>query len=66
MANPYPMLSKYEPKVCERCNEYHICTGTSNCQCFEVEIKDTMLDYLSTHYEDCLCRDCLKELVKFQ
>jgi hypothetical protein len=62
MTQPSPILTKYEPKACERCNKNHICTGTSNCQCFEVEITDILLDYLACHYEDCLCRDCLKEM----
>ena len=56
------MYSKYEPKACERCNKSHICTGTTNCPCFEVEITDVLLDYISSKYEDCLCSECLAEL----
>jgi hypothetical protein len=52
--------SKYEPKACPRCNSEHICTGTSNCACFAVEIDDQTLDHIAFHFDDCLCPDCLQ------
>jgi hypothetical protein len=56
------MFSKFEPRACSRCDRPHICTLTIHCPCMEEEISDQLLDRISSHYEDCLCAGCLKEL----
>jgi hypothetical protein len=62
MANSYNWVLKYEPKTCERCNNSHVCTGSSNCDCFDVDISAEMLDDLAVKYDDCLCKKCLEAL----
>ena len=56
------MYSKYDPRECERCGKVHICTGTVQCPCFEVEINDKFLEYISSHFDECLCLTCMEEL----
>ena len=56
------MFSKYEPKECANCGELHICTGTVQCPCFDVEVPEEILDYIATHFDECLCNDCMEEL----
>lgn len=60
------MYPKFETKECARCNQRHICTITSNCPCFEVEITDKTMDYITLHFDDCLCTVCLEELKKME
>ena len=58
------MYPKYEPRECARCKEHHICTLSVHCTCFEMEITDKVMDYITLHFDDCLCKDCLEELKK--
>lgn len=58
------MYSKYDPKECDRCRKVHICTGTVHCPCFEIELPENVLEYIATHFEQCLCTECMNELKK--
>ena len=58
------MYPKYEPRECARCKKLHICTLSVQCACFDVEITDKVMDYITFHFDDCLCKDCLEELKK--
>ena len=56
------MLSKYDPKQCARCGKTHICTGTVQCPCYEVNTPEQILDYIAANFDQCLCNDCMEEL----
>jgi hypothetical protein len=56
------MYSKYDPKACQRCIKMHICTGTVHCPCYDLEIPGIILDYIASHFDECLCNECMEEL----
>lgn len=58
------MYPKFEPRECARCKKRHICTLSVQCNCFDAEITDKVMDYITLHFDDCLCNDCLEELKK--
>ena len=60
------MISKYESKECANCGKLHVCTGTVHCPCFDVEVSEEILDYISTHFDECLCNECMLEIKKSQ
>lgn len=56
------VYSKYAPKECAKCGKLHTCTGTVRCPCFEVEVPEEVLDYIATHFDECLCNECMEGL----
>jgi len=56
------MYSRYDPSQCARCNKLHTCTGTPHCPCFDMVVPEVTLEYISDHYEKCLCTACMEEL----
>lgn len=54
-----------ENKQCPRCRRFFICevAAVLSCQCADVEINSEQHDYIKALYDDCLCRDCLNEIV---
>ncbi len=56
------MNSKYDPKACAHCYNLHICTGTPQCPCFDLPVSEEILEYISDHFDECLCNDCMEEL----
>ncbi len=54
-----PMVNK---KTCPRCGTSFVCTHDIHCQCVGIHLTENARAYLCTHYEDCLCKDCLEEI----
>ncbi|HEY6901203.1 MAG TPA: cysteine-rich CWC family protein [Puia sp.] len=54
----------HETKSCGRCQSSFECKvgNISQCQCNGISLTDEERTYLSTHYSDCLCRNCLLEI----
>ncbi|HMO63465.1 MAG TPA: cysteine-rich CWC family protein [Ferruginibacter sp.] len=57
-------MCKHEQKSCPRCGAVFECkTGDiNNCQCFGVELSVAEETFIASHYNDCLCRNCLLQL----
>ncbi|MBL0356124.1 MAG: cysteine-rich CWC family protein [Chitinophagaceae bacterium] len=57
-------MAKHETKKCSRCNQFFECKAGSitQCQCFAVSLSLEERNYLSQHFDDCLCADCLQVL----
>ena len=51
-------------KICPRCGKAFLCMhdAPTLCQCSAIELTKKVRTYLSTHYNDCLCIDCLRAL----
>ena len=56
------IVSKYDSSECVRCGKMHICTGTVHCPCYDLEIPEIILDHIASHFDECLCNDCMEEL----
>ena len=56
------MHSKYDSSACARCNKLHLCTGTPHCPCFDLPVPEETLEFIASHYDECLCNDCMEEL----
>ena len=54
-----------EPKKCPRCQSDFECKveGILDCQCSNVLLSDAEREYVSARYDDCLCINCLTELL---
>mgnify|MGYP006272126445 FL=1 len=59
-------MPAHEPKNCPRCGTAFECRvgNIERCQCQVVTIPEEVAEGLQTEYGDCLCADCLKELVR--
>ncbi len=57
-------MIKHELKDGPRCGtEFECKTGSITiCQCQTVSLSGEQSDYISNHYDDCLCADCLDTL----
>ncbi|NCA70692.1 MAG: hypothetical protein EOM91_11415 [Sphingobacteriia bacterium] len=57
-------MLKHEIKTCPRCGRAFTCKANrvERCDCLAVALTSTALDHLSTHYQDCLCVDCLESI----
>lgn len=57
-------MQKHEIKRCPRCGSSFECKANrvERCDCLGVTLCDAALEELSTHYEDCLCVPCLREI----
>ncbi len=51
-------------KVCPRCGAPFVCTHDALCQCVGIELNEKARTFLRTHYSDCLCRACLREVAR--
>ena len=51
-------------KKCPRCGKQFICNHDDivRCQCASVKLTPEAQQYIKTHYTDCLCADCLREI----
>lgn len=49
-------------KTCTRCHKTFECQHNSNCRCSKYVLSEAAKEYLKTHFEDCLCESCLKEI----
>jgi len=52
---------KHEAKSCPRCQREFECKSGSvtQCQCSAVTLSERELEFIATHYDDCLCATCL-------
>ena len=57
-------MSQSLNKVCPRCGAPFVCTHDAHCQCVGIVLNEKARTYLRTHYNDCLCRECLKEIAE--
>lgn len=57
-------MIKHEIISCGRCGKRIECKANSftRCQCSTVRLNLNELQYVSEHYETCLCSDCLQEI----
>jgi hypothetical protein len=55
---------KYVARNCPKCGNQFVCTGDSNCWCMEIVIPKKVQDYIASHFEECLCKECIFELIK--
>ncbi len=57
-------MIKHEIITCERCGKRMECKANafSKCQCSTVQLNLNEVQYVSEHYEGCLCATCLNEL----
>ena len=58
------MKTKHETKHCQRCGKGFECKSGSIllCQCQTVVLSPEQLDYIASHFDDCLCASCLLTL----
>ncbi|MCB1144139.1 MAG: cysteine-rich CWC family protein [Leptospiraceae bacterium] len=51
-------------KQCPKCNQPFECKSDAiqECGCASIQLKPEHLDYIASHFKDCLCPDCLKEI----
>jgi hypothetical protein len=51
-------------KQCPRCHCFFECNMAlvSECKCAGLKISHKQREYIKSGYDDCLCRDCLKEV----
>ncbi len=56
------MYSRFDPTACARCSNLHVCTGTPHCPCFDLPLSEETLEYIASHYDECLCNACMEEL----
>lgn len=57
-------MACHETKNCPRCKAPFECKvgSISLCQCNGIELSEEERAYINTHYEDCLCRNCLLQI----
>lgn len=55
---------KFKKTVCPRCDKEFTCFLFRNCTCEEIEIPDELLEEIQMHYTECICKDCIREIVK--
>jgi hypothetical protein len=55
-------MLKHEIKTCPRCGGSFECKANrvERCDCLDVVLSTPALEYLSEHYQDCLCVACLR------
>ena len=51
-------------KICPRCNARFECRNDHimDCQCINVSLDARQLEYIGSHYVDCLCLSCLQDV----
>lgn len=60
-----PLMCRHEQKNCPRCEARFECKvgSITECQCYGVELNNEERVFIEEHFgEDCLCRNCLREL----
>ncbi|MGC9330874.1 MAG: cysteine-rich CWC family protein [Bacteroidales bacterium] len=61
-----PSKINNKEKRCPRCGNAFICTGDKQCWCNNYHIPASLQRSLSVLWKDCLCENCLRELVSRQ
>ncbi|ARM30662.1 cysteine-rich CWC family protein [Prosthecochloris sp. HL-130-GSB] len=49
--------------TCPRCGQEFECSRSDSCWCATMEVPEAVLTYLGEHYDTCVCRRCLEELI---
>jgi hypothetical protein len=64
--NKMESMKKHEEKICPRCGKAFECKvgDIINCQCYGIQLDQTVMDFINKNYEDCLCRACMDSLNK--
>lgn len=53
-------------KICPSCKKEFDCLHNADCWCMKYPINEENKAYISLHYEDCLCEDCLKKFTEIK
>ncbi len=48
-------------KKCPSCGRFFVCQGQTDCWCEKVQIHQKDYYRIIEKYNDCLCRECLKQ-----
>ncbi|MFI5157070.1 MAG: cysteine-rich CWC family protein [Chitinophagales bacterium] len=58
-------MPNHEIKTCPRCKESFECKlgNISHCQCNGLQLSSESMHAIATKYQDCLCRNCLLEIM---
>ena len=55
-----------QEKTCPRCGKKFICRHNDDitkCQCASVQLTPEARQYIAENYTDCLCANCLREIL---
>lgn len=57
---------KHEQKICPHCKNLFDCkvSNIAHCGCTAIAVSLVIRNYISTHFEDCLCGNCLQHFEK--
>ena len=57
---------KHEQKICPHCKSIFACkvSNIAHCGCTAIAVSLVIRNYISTHFEDCLCGNCLQHFEK--
>jgi len=50
-------------KKCPVCGNLFECTADEKCWCMSIKIPDAVKVYISSCYNECLCRKCIDNLI---
>lgn len=50
-------------KKCPRCNATFECQHSATCWCAKYSLSENLKLFLKDNYSDCLCENCMKELI---
>ncbi len=53
---------KHEQKICPHCKNLFDCkvSNIAHCGCTAIAVSVVTSNYISAHFEDCLCNNCLQ------
>ncbi|MDR0968921.1 MAG: cysteine-rich CWC family protein [Lentimicrobiaceae bacterium] len=57
-------MSEKKQKTCPKCGQSFLCSHSATCWCVTVFLSEEAKTYLQTTYSDCLCENCLKQIVE--
>ncbi len=60
MMNP----EKFKMATCARCHKPFQCFLFKNCWCEDIEIPEEVAEYMQLHYDGCVCKSCMDELIE--
>lgn len=62
------MIAEKMPELvtCERCKTPFECKSfqITECQCYRIDLNENERAYISEKYKNCLCRNCLAEMMR--
>nr|MBC7612344.1 cysteine-rich CWC family protein [Pseudopedobacter sp.] len=59
-------MSSFSIKTCEQCGCKLVCKPLeiNQCQCYQIVLTESQRAYISNNFKDCLCRNCLLQVVQ--